>query len=131
MSLHHRPACAAMAFAAVGMVWAAVGEAGALIPPSLRPLQESPAVRQLRAVKRLRHFLDKTDSEIAARIAHEMGLRADVDPTAPARRVVLQKNLTDWEFLEQLARRNGFRVWVDEREGMLHFQRAGRPAARR
>ncbi len=82
-------------------------------------------------MKRLRHFLDKTDSEIATRLASETGLRAQVDATAPAHRVVVQNNITDWEFLEQLARRNGFRVWVDECEGTLHFRKAPLPAGRR
>ena len=76
------------------------------------------------------HFLDKTDSEIATRIASEARLLAQVDPTAPARRAVVQKNLTDWEFLAHLARRNGFRVWVDERERILHFRKAGGPPPR-
>ena len=98
-----------------------------LFPAPSVPLQESPAVRQLRSAKRLRHFLDKTDSEIAARIASESGLRPQVDATAPARRVVVQRNLTDWQFLEQLAQRNGFRFWVDERAGTLNFRRGDRP----
>ncbi len=125
-------------FAALGVAmtlgaWIVLGEAAALLPTQQpqRPLQESPSLRQLRTVKRLRHFLDKTDSEIATRIAHEAGLGAQVQDTAPARRVVLQKNLTDWEFLVQLAIRNGFRVWVDEREGILHFQKRTLPAPRR
>ncbi len=82
-------------------------------------------------MKRLRHFLEKTDSEIVLRIASEAGLRAQADATLPARPVVLQKNLTDWEFLEQLAQRNGFRVWVDEREGTLNFRRAAGAPPRR
>ena len=79
------------------------------------------------AGRRPSHFLDKTDSEIATRIASEARLLARVDATAPARRVVIQRNLTDWEFLVQLAQRNGFRVWMDERERILHFRRAGSP----
>lgn len=103
---------------------AALAECAATPPASLPGApQEDQALQQLRGVKRLRHFLDKTDSEIAARIATEARLRAQVDATAPARRVVVQRNLTDWDFLVQLARRNDFRVWVDEREGVLHFRK--------
>lgn len=122
---------AAPAVALILTGWASPAGAATLVPAPPRPLQESPAVRQLRGVKRVRHFLDKTDSEIVLRIASEAGLRPRVDATLPARRVVLQKNLTDWDFLEQLAQRNGFRVWVDEREGTLNFRRAAAAAPRR
>jgi len=50
------------------------------------------------------------------RVAREVAERTE-------RRVVVQRNLTDWDFLVQLARRNDFRVWVDEREGVLHFRK--------
>ena len=111
MKPRDRTGRAALAVALVLAGWAEAGGAAPLLPTASVPLPESPAVRQLRAAKRLRHFLDKTDSEIAARIASESGLRAQVDATAPARRVVVQRNLTDWQFLEQLAQRNGFRFW--------------------
>ena len=113
------------------MACAVGGEAAALLPATAGPGKEGAAPRQFRAVKRLRHFLDKTDSEIATRLASETGLRVQVDATAPARRVVVQNNLTDWEFLELLARRNGFRVWVDEPQGTLHFRKTPPPPARR
>lgn len=122
---------AALAVALIVMACAVGGEAAVLPPAPARPAEEGQAPRPFGAVKRLRHFLDKTDSEIATRQASETGLRAQVDATAPAHRVVVQNNITDWEFLEQLARRNGFRVWVDECEGTLHFRKAPLPAGRR
>ncbi len=128
MKLMGRGGRAALALALILAAWVGTGAAAPLLPTAPAPLQEGPAVRQLRSAKRLRHFLDKTDSEIAMRIASEAGLRAQVDATAPARQVVIQRNLTDWQFLEQLAQRNGFRFWVDERAGTLNFRRAGRPA---
>lgn len=124
----------ALAGALAGVIlaaWGLAGETAARVPAAPGPAAEHPAVRRLRAEKRLRHFLDKTDSEIAARLASEVGLRARVDPTSPSHRVVVQKNLTNWDFLEQLARRNGFQVWVDGREGVLHFQKAGAASPRR
>ncbi|MFG1609216.1 VgrG-related protein [Actinoplanes sp. NPDC049265] len=75
---------------------------------------------------RTRSFTGMSDSDIAARIAAEHGLDADVDRSGHPREHVLQVAQTDLAFLRGLAARTGFDVWVTGRE--LHFKR--RPSSR-
>src|SRR5262245_20639975 len=73
-----------------------------------------------------RTFARMTDSGIAARIAGEYGLDADVDATDETREYVLQAGETDYEFLRRLAGRVGYDFWITERT--FHFRR--KPAGR-
>jgi len=76
-----------------------------------------------------RTFVDLSDGEIAARIAREAGLRAQVPRTGTKHRHVLQSNQTDLDFLRSRARRGGYEVFVRGKE--LHFRQPalGEPVA--
>jgi phage protein D len=73
--------------------------------------------------RKTRSFLKMKDSAIAAQVAREAGLRADVTDTKVALPYVVQANQTDWAFLRERAARIGHEVFV--RDKVLHF----RPAA--
>lgn len=60
-----------------------------------------------------RSFLNVTDSDIATKIARESGLQPDVDGTTQVYAYVLQNNQTNWEFLQERARRIGYEIHVD------------------
>ncbi|AEV83112.1 rhs element Vgr protein [Actinoplanes sp. SE50] len=75
---------------------------------------------------RTRSFTGMSDGDVAARIAADHGLDADVDATGAAQDYVLQIAETDLAFLRGLAARTGFDVWVTG--GTLHFKR--RPSSR-
>jgi len=71
------------------------------------------------------------DSAIAAQVAREAGLRAQVKDTNVNPAFVAQSNQTDWEFLRQRAGLLGFEVYVKEKT--LYFQPPGytaQPSAR-
>ncbi len=55
-----------------------------------------------------RSFVQVTDSDIASKIMGEVGLTAVVDSTNNVHDHVIQANLTDWDFLQQRARLNGY-----------------------
>jgi uncharacterized protein involved in type VI secretion and phage assembly len=66
-----------------------------------------------------RSFLNMSDSDIASKIAQEVGLSAETESTSPSYEYAFQYNQTNWEFLRQRALRNGFECYVDGRT--LHF----------
>ena len=66
-----------------------------------------------------RSFLNMADSDIVSKIAQEVALTPSTDSTNPTHDYVFQYNKTNWEFLRQLAARNGFECYVDGRT--LHF----------
>ena len=66
-------------------------------------------------VPKSRSFQKVTDADIAARIAGEYGLDADVDATGGAHDYVLQASETDYAFLRRRAARIGFDVWISEK----------------
>ena len=66
-----------------------------------------------------RSYLNMSDSDIASKIAQDVGLSASTDSTSPAHDYVFQYNQTNWEFLRERAARNGFECYVDNRT--LHF----------
>ncbi len=55
-----------------------------------------------------RSFVQVTDSDIASKIMGEVGLSAVVDSTSIVHKHVFQANLTDWDFLQQRAKLNGY-----------------------
>ncbi len=65
--------------------------------------------------KKTRTFLQMTDSDIAAKIVQEAGLQSDISSTSEVYEYVIQNNQTDFEFLDERARRIGFDVHVDDR----------------
>ncbi|MFO7167799.1 MAG: VgrG-related protein [Chloroflexota bacterium] len=77
---------------------------------------------RLRRGTRTRTFVRQSDADIAAQIAREAGLGADIEPTSEQYDYVVQDNQTDWAFLQSRAARIGYRVSVDDRT--LRFRRA-------
>lgn len=83
---------------------------------------------RLHRVRQTRTFLMMPDNMVATKIATEHGLIPRVDPTGAPHEYLCQRNQTDWEFLCERARENGFEVGVAM--GALQFRKAGRdPAA--
>jgi len=60
------------------------------------------------------------DSEIVSRIASEMQLQASLEETPPRTTPRIQEHQTNLVFLQELARANGYFVWVDS--GTLYFK---------
>lgn len=82
---------------------------------------------RLARVPKSRSFQRVTDADIAARIAGEYGLDADVDATGGTHDYVLQAGETDYAFLRRRAARIGFDVWVSEKT--FHFKKAPKSTA--
>ncbi len=72
--------------------------------------------------RKTRTFVQITDSDIARKIAQEVGLRPDVESTSEVYDYVIQDNLTNYQFLRDRAERIGFSMWVSD--GKLHFKKA-------
>lgn len=70
--------------------------------------------------KKNRSFLRATDSEIAQKIAQEVKLQAQVDPTSAVHDYIFQDNQTNLEFLQSRAQRIGYEVYVKDKT--LHFR---------
>jgi phage protein D/phage baseplate assembly protein gpV len=71
--------------------------------------------------RQTKSFVQVTDSDIATRIARELGLKVSVDSTPEVHEYMLQDNQTNLEFLESRAKRIGFRVLVEK--DTLYFKR--------
>jgi len=71
--------------------------------------------------RQTKSFVQVTDSDIATRVARELGLKVEADSTAEVHKYVLQDNQTNLEFLESRAKRIGFRVLVEG--DTLYFKR--------
>lgn len=67
-------------------------------------------------------FKESRDSAAVEEIAKRNNLRADVQRTEARNDQIEQNNESDWAFLEKLAKRNHFEVFVDEKE-TLHFRK--------
>jgi phage protein D/phage baseplate assembly protein gpV len=76
--------------------------------------------------KQTKTFVQMTDSDMATKIAREIGLKAEVEPTREVYEYVLQDNQTNLEFLQGRAKRIGYRVFVEE--GTLYFRPAPQEA---
>lgn len=63
--------------------------------------------------KKRETYVDVTDSDIVNKIARNHGFQTMVRATTMKHNWVLQNNQTDWEFLQVLANRNGFRVYLE------------------
>lgn len=64
--------------------------------------------------RQTRSFLQSRDDEIAQRIATEVGLNADVQPTGTIQEHITQNNQTNMEFLMERARRLGYQLCVED-----------------
>jgi len=110
------------------------GEVTGLEPTFVRTGGPTLVVRGYDLSHRLHHgrktraFVDKTDSDIARAIAGAAGLRAQIDATSEVYRWVLQNNQTDLEFLQERARRIGYRLFVEQQT--MHFVQAPATAPR-
>ncbi len=76
--------------------------------------------------KKNRTFLNMSDSDIVKQVAGDVGLSPNVDTTSTTHEYVLQYSQTDWEFIRDRARRNGYHVYMDD--GTLHFKKAAPPS---
>lgn len=63
--------------------------------------------------KKVRTFLQMTDSDIARAIAQERGLQAETDSTSHVHEHLYQDNVSDYEFLARRARMLGFVFLVE------------------
>jgi len=104
------------------------GEVTALEPefpdtaaPTLR-LVGYDSLHRLRRGRRTRTFLAMKDSEIAQKVARELGLGARVDDSGVTHEYVLQNNRSDIDFLLERARRIRYELTV--RDGTLFFRKA-------
>lgn len=79
----------------------------------------------LTLAEKSRVFENMRPSEVAGLIAQEHGLRSTVD-SAPQPTFLMQSGETDWAFLNRLAERIGFEVFVAGDK--LHFQAVGKRA---
>lgn len=73
--------------------------------------------------KKNRTWANVRDSDIAARIAKEAGLRSSVEKTPVIHEQIMQENISDLGFLFKRAKEWDFDVWVDGET--LHFARRG------
>lgn len=74
---------------------------------------------RLMGKRKTRTFLNMKDSAIASQIAGDWGLTPEVEDTRVTFEYVLQNNRTDFEFLQERARRIGYELVVSDRA--LHF----------
>ncbi|MDQ3805104.1 MAG: contractile injection system protein, VgrG/Pvc8 family [Acidobacteriota bacterium] len=105
-----------------------VGEVTALEPefhvgeaPTLK-VQGYDRLHRFRRGRRTRSFTNMKDSDIAAQIAGDLGLRSQADDTSVTHDYVLQSNQSDIDFLLARARRINFEVTVKDKT--LNFRKA-------
>jgi phage protein D len=98
-----------------------IGEVTALEPefpsgeaPTLK-VQGYDRLHRFRRGRKTRSFAGMKDSEIADKIARDLGLRSQVEDTAITHDYVLQSNQTDVDFLLARARRINFEVVVKDK----------------
>ncbi len=59
-----------------------------------------------------RSFVQVTDTDIVRKVGQELGFRVTADDTSQVHDWVMQNNQTNWEFLQQIAARVGYRLYV-------------------
>lgn len=77
-------------------------------------------LHRFRRGRRTRTFVDVKDSDVAARVARELGLRPEVEDTEVVHEYVLQDNRSDIDFLLERARRIRYELII--RDGTLFFR---------
>ncbi|MCA0457955.1 MAG: VgrG-related protein [Chloroflexi bacterium] len=65
-------------------------------------------------------FVDVTDSDIVSQIANSSGLSPQVTATSTLHKHVFQHAVSDWVFIHERARRNGYEVLIDDTK--LYFR---------
>src|SRR5512134_2816259 len=70
---------------------------------------------RLQRGRKTRTFVQKTDSDIAIQIAHEVGLTPQAVDSRVIHSYILQANQTDMDFLQERARRIQYEVVVTDR----------------
>jgi len=71
---------------------------------------------RLQRSRNLRAFSKMSDSDVVSKIAGEGGFTAECSTAGAARDYLVQDNATDFDFLWELARRNGFVVRVKDQK---------------
>jgi len=66
-------------------------------------------------------YVNVKDSDIVTQIASAAGLSAQVDATTDVHKHVFQYGVSDWAFIHERARRNGYEVMVDDTK--LYFRK--------
>ncbi|MFC1871827.1 VgrG-related protein [Chloroflexota bacterium] len=77
---------------------------------------------RLHRSKKTKTYTQVTDGDIVKAVARDCGLKNKLDSTPEVHEYVCQDNQTDMEFLQERARRIGFRLYVED--GTLHFRSA-------
>ena len=77
---------------------------------------------RLHRAKQTKTYIQETDSDIVKKVARRCGLKVKVDSTREVHEYVCQDNQTDMEFLQERAKLNGYRLYVED--GTLHFRQA-------
>jgi phage protein D len=80
------------------------------------------SLHRFRRGKKTRSYLKQKDSDIARKIASELGLTAQVEDTGIQHEYLLQNNLSDIDFLSERARRIRYELAVED--GNLIFRKA-------
>ena len=78
-------------------------------------------LHRFRRGKRTRSYLQVKDSEIASKLAADLGLTADVEDSGAVHEHLVQVNQSDLDFLFSRARASGFELLVDDKT--LHFRK--------
>jgi len=71
--------------------------------------------------RKVRTFQNQTSSDIVSKIVKEAGFSADCDPSGEPHEFIQQDNVSDWDFIWQLADRVGFEFVVEDQTA--HFRR--------
>lgn len=61
--------------------------------------------------RRRRTFQEMTDSDIIQQVCGDIGVPCEIESTSTVRHWVCQNNQTNWEFIQELARRNASRLF--------------------
>ena len=77
---------------------------------------------QLHRGRQSRTFVQMKDSDIVRRVGEEAGFNVKADATTQVHDWILQNNQTNWEFLNECAERNSFRLYVQGQKD-LYFKK--------
>ena len=89
--------------------------------PTLK-VQGYDLLHRFRRGRKTKSYLQLKDSEIASRIASDLGLTAEVEDTGVTQEYLLQDNLTDIDFLLERARRIRYELLIED--GTMLFRKA-------
>ncbi|WP_020614506.1 phage late control D family protein [Sediminispirochaeta bajacaliforniensis] len=73
------------------------------------------SLHRLRRAKKHRIFSETSDSDILTEIAQENGLSLEVDEIGGEKLFMVQKDVTDHEFMLSIAERYGCKLWASDR----------------